>query len=291
MAVNVEMPFHKARELMAAYRNGMPINQPIAEIDNSPPEAPNILVDAFSLGGPADPKQKPLVRHVLVKDLNKVGTRMKLEHPKGGVFSNKAPMGLYCLFDGQSCAGEPGPMAAEFCARNFHTTLLRRLSQLPESPANEASVLTALIGTFADLDQELLANQPDVQDGCGAVVVLIVGERAFVALLGKCTAILGQGEKDGTAPVPIGAGRGLPLGDVHRLKSSGGTILGEGSSARIRHPVSGLLSPVSRSLGDRAWKAGPNGSQALVISQPEVSAVQLRGFDQHPLLLLLASTV
>merc|ERR1740129_2079504 len=146
---------------MAQYRVNMPISMPIIEADNEPPEVPNVLVDAVALGGPSDGKQKPLVRHVIVKDLNKIGTRLKLEHPKTGVFASKAPMGLYAIFDGQSCAGEPGPMAAEFCARNFHLKLLKRLADLSPESADEASVRAALAGSFEDLDQELLA-QPDI---------------------------------------------------------------------------------------------------------------------------------
>eukprot|EP00428_Durinskia_dybowskii_P055260 CAMPEP_0170323286 /NCGR_PEP_ID=MMETSP0116_2-20130129/62439_1 /TAXON_ID=400756 /ORGANISM="Durinskia baltica, Strain CSIRO CS-38" /LENGTH=74 /DNA_ID=CAMNT_0010576181 /DNA_START=1 /DNA_END=221 /DNA_ORIENTATION=- len=74
MASNVEMPLHRARELMAPYRNAMPINNPLPEVDTEPPEAPNVLADAVTLFGAGDSKQKPLVRHVLVKDLNKIGS-------------------------------------------------------------------------------------------------------------------------------------------------------------------------------------------------------------------------
>eukprot|EP00929_Paragymnodinium_shiwhaense_P071649 TRINITY_DN36401_c0_g1_i2.p1 TRINITY_DN36401_c0_g1~~TRINITY_DN36401_c0_g1_i2.p1 ORF type:complete len:142 (+),score=28.83 TRINITY_DN36401_c0_g1_i2:168-593(+) len=106
MAINVEMPFYKAQQQMAAYRNNMPLNLPIKEVDNVPPDSPNIFVDGVSFGVSGDAsQQRPLVRHVLVKDLNKIMARMKLERPKLGVFSNKAPMGLYALFDGLSTAG------------------------------------------------------------------------------------------------------------------------------------------------------------------------------------------
>mmetsp|Transcript_130687 Transcript_130687/g.406366 ORF Transcript_130687/g.406366 Transcript_130687/m.406366 type:complete len:514 (+) Transcript_130687:74-1615(+) len=291
MAINVEMPLQKARELMAQYRQAMPINLPIPEVDSEPPEAPNILVDAVSLGG--DGKSKPLVRHVLVKDLNKIGTRLKLEHPKTGIFGNKAPMGLYALFDGQSCAGEPGPMAAEFCARNFHTKLLERLSKLPSSPADEAAVEAALRGTFEDLDKELLTNQTEIKDGCGSAVALLVGDHIFVAVLGRCSAVLCEIEEGSRhTPVPLGGGPGQLNADLPRLKSAGGKVIGEGGVLRIAHPA-GPTSSVSRSLGDRLWKSaeGTGTRFPLVSCIPEVHAIPLKSVEEMPSLLLVASSV
>jgi len=292
MAVNVEMPLHKARELMAPYRDAMPINQPLPQIDTEPPEPPNVLVDAVSLGGPSDAKQKPLTRHVFVKDLNKIGTRLKFEHPKTGVFDNKAPMGLYALFDGQSCAGEPGPMAAEFCARNFHMKLLKRLSDLPADFVDEAAIQTALLGTFEDLDQELLAQQ-DVTDGCGAAVALLIGERLFTAVLGQCSAIMcvASGPAKFT-PVKLGGRQGIMENDVMRIRFAGGAVHGEGDFARLRHPT-GAESSVSRSLGDRHWKdVQLTGSKSpLIMSLPDVQCVALKGSDEHPFLLLTSSSV
>jgi hypothetical protein len=292
MAVNIEMPLHKARELMAPYRNAMPINNPLPEIDNEPPEAPNVLVDAVSLGGPSDPKQKPLVRHVLVKDLNKIGTRMKFEHPKTGVFGNKAPMGLYALFDGQSCAGEPGPMAAEFCARNYHLKLLKRLAELTDETADDTSVQAALVGSFEDLDQELLANQPEVKDGCGAAVALLIGTKLFTAVLGQCSAMVGSVSEPGKIlPINMGGRQGVWNGDFMRIRFAGGVIFGENNVARIRHP-SGAESSVSRSLGDRFWKDPQAGGlkSPLVLCLPDVQVLALN-HPEHPFLLMSASTV
>jgi len=289
MAVNVEMPLHKARELMAPYRNAMPINQPLPEIDMMPPDAPNVLVDAVSLGGAAG--QKPLVRHVLVKDLNKIGTRMKFEHPKTGVFSNKAPMGLYAIFDGQSCAGEPGPMAAEFCARNFHTKLLKRLAELSPEAADEANVQAALVRTFEDLDVELLTNQPEIMDGCGASVCLLIGQTVFTAVLGQCSAALCAAEGTANfAPVMLGGRQGVVEADILRIRFAGGVVYGDGKNVRIRHP-SGQESSISRSLGDRIWKDPAASKSPLVVSIPEVHSVVLGSSDQNPFLILATSTV
>lgn len=289
MAINVEMPFEKARQQMAQWRNYAP---PLAIVeDREPPEAPNVLVDAVSLGGPIDPKQKPLVRHVIVKDLHKIGTRLKYIFPKGGVFGNKAPMGLYALFDGQSCAGESGPMAAEFCARNFHTKLLERLKDMPQIPADKHAVEAALRGAFEDLDTEIVSNQPAVKDGCGAVVALLIGPIVFTAAVGRCAAVLSE-RLDGGATfkaIPLSGGPRQVDSDFRRLRQMGGIVVGETSSMAIRHPANGALSRVSRSLGDRDWKNTVVGGPSLILRTPEVTSVLLK--DSHPLLLLVTSTV
>mmetsp|Transcript_31177 Transcript_31177/g.85445 ORF Transcript_31177/g.85445 Transcript_31177/m.85445 type:complete len:514 (-) Transcript_31177:93-1634(-) len=290
MAINVEMPFHKAKQQMAQWKHYAEANLKPPEIDQGTPDPPNILVDAVSVGGSLDGKQKPLVRHVIVKDLNKIGTRLKLEHPKTGIFSNRAPMGLYALFDGQSCAGDPGPMAAEFCARNFHTMLLERLANMPAVPADRAAVETAIQGTFEDLDRELLTNQPDVKDGCGAAVALLIGDFIFTALLGQCSAVLCQAQEGGRCS-PMILGRGRTSADFHRLMQAGGFVVGDGNNPRIRHP-SGALSSVTRSLGDRWWK-GPHCGTGfpLIQNTPVVHCVPLKGPEDHPFLLLAASSV
>lgn len=291
MAINVEMPFWKAKQQMAQYGVTMPKDLPIAEVDNEPPEPPNVLVDAVSLGGPD--RQKPLARHVLVKDFNKIAKRMNVELPKTGMFSHKAPMGLYALFDGHSCAGNPGPTAAEYCARNFHTKLLGRLAQLPHNAADKAAVQAALRGTFEDLDQDILTAQPEIRDGCGAAVALLLGDTVFTAVLGRCSAVLGEVEDGHCNPVHLGGGQQQVGDDLRRLRFPGGVVIGDGGEARLRHPMSGDISPVSRSLGDRIWKGARGGSAGLpvIVCSPEVRSITLRGSEVHPLLLLCTTPV
>jgi serine/threonine protein phosphatase PrpC len=292
MAINVEMPLHKARELMAPYRNAMPINNPLPEIDTEPPEAPHVMVDAVTIGGATGSRQNPLLRHVLVKDLNKISTRLKFALPKGGVFSNKAPMGLYALFDGQSCASEPGPMAAEFCARNFHSKLLRRLSEVPADP-DEAAIQAALTGTFEDLDADLL-TQPEILDGCGAAVALLIGSNIFTAVTGQCSAVLGvvEGSNTPLKPLWLGGRQGVVEGDLMRIRYGGGMVHGERGQMRIKHPAAMIESEVSRALGDRLWKDVQAGLKAPVVAcTPEVFTTALKGPGEHPFLVLAASTV
>eukprot|EP00929_Paragymnodinium_shiwhaense_P071648 TRINITY_DN36401_c0_g1_i1.p1 TRINITY_DN36401_c0_g1~~TRINITY_DN36401_c0_g1_i1.p1 ORF type:complete len:516 (+),score=131.54 TRINITY_DN36401_c0_g1_i1:168-1715(+) len=301
MAINVEMPFYKAQQQMAAYRNNMPLNLPIKEVDNVPPDSPNIFVDGVSFGVSGDAsQQRPLVRHVLVKDLNKIMARMKLERPKLGVFSNKAPMGLYALFDGLSTAGTPGPLAAEFCARNFHSKLVQRLATLEGSSGDKAHVEGCLRDAFKDLDEELLAGQPDIHDGCGAAVALVIGDFLFTALLGRCRAVLCQ-VQDGEAdlsryvPLPLGGGQGQVDADLQRIGEqgfAGASTLGVGADARLRHPT-GAVSSVTRSLGDRWWKGTAGGSvgPAVLMCTPEVQSLTLMGHEVQPFVLLTSSAV
>lgn len=282
MAINVELPFHKARELMAPYRNSMPINQPLLAVDNRPPDAPNVLVDAVSLGGPTGGKQKPLVRHVLVKDLAMIAKRTNSPLPRTGVFGDRAPVGLYALFDGQSCAGEPGPLAAEFCARNFHAKLLARLAKVQEDSPGEADVETALRDAFEDLDHELQTCTPEVNDGCGAAVALLIGRWVFTAVLGRCSAVLC--EADGPRLMPLALGG---KGAVEPRPSWDGRGKGRGKASSL--PV------LQRSLGDRPVRAaqlgGAHSGRGSAASVPDVRSTELQGPGSHPFLLLVSSPI
>merc|ERR1719277_2814102 len=129
-----------------------------------------------------------MVRHVLVKDLAKIAARTNSPLPRTGVFGDRAP----------------GPAAAEFCARNFHARLLARLAKVQEDSPAEADVEKALRDTFEDLDHELQTCTPEVNDGCGAAVALLIGRWVFTAVLGRCSAVLC--EADGARPMPVALG-------------------------------------------------------------------------------------
>lgn len=305
-------PLWKIKDQMAAYREQAMQTAMAAISSDQPPEAPNVLVDAVVLGGPppgGDGKHKPLVRHVLVKDLNKVAARAKIELPKVGVFKDRAPMGLYCLFDGQSCASQPpDPSAAEFCARNFHTKLLANLASLPPDGSSPAFVKAALIKTFEDLDTDLLAVQPAVAGGCGAAVALLVGEILFTGVLGRCgilgataagtpTAGAAASGDDELKVVPLGNGQ-VALAEPEemlRLKRAGAMLVGTGPAMTVRHPKEGLSS-VTRSLGDRTWKgaAGGQPGPALVLCTPDVHSMPMTSEESSSsasFALLLGSAV
>jgi len=199
-------------------------------------------------------------------------------------------MGLYALFDGQSCAGEPGPMAAEFCARNFHTQLLQHLSALPDQ-ADSSAVISALEQVFRDLDDEILQKNQQIQDGCGAAVCLLVGDYIFTALLGKCSAVLCQVEDGVSKPWSFGCVcSGILDADVRQLKQrSSNHVVKDDTGLGIRHP-SGLISRVSRSLGEGNWKQSPAVDAPLISCDPFVRSAELYGQD-HPFVFLVSSPV
>lgn len=286
-------PLWKIKDQMAAYRE-QAMKQALATTEVlEPADPPNVLVDAASGGAPADAGKKPLVRHVLVKDLNKVAARLKVDLPKANIFKDRAPMGLYALFDGQSCAGAPDPSAAEYCARNFHTKLLGNLARLPPDSASPTFVKAALIKTFEDLDMEMLNNQLEVVGGCGAAVGLLIGNVAFTAVLGRCRTVAAEVEKAEVRPVLTGKEQAeIEREDVLRLRRQGANVTETGDGLRLWHP-GGATSSVTRSLGDRAWKTLQGGGlgSSLVLSTPEVQSMEVEGPDRHPFLLLASSPV
>lgn len=262
-------------------------------------ETMRIAVDAVSLGRGDASAEKPLVRHVIVKDLRKVAARSKVPLPSGGLFENRAPLLLFALFDGQSCAEAPGPYAAEWCAKQVLPKLLRNLSALPPGYENATFVKATLTKTFEDLDKEILRGQPAIHDGCGAAVALTVGDRLFTAVCGKCDAVLCEVDvAKGTpsAPVHLGANQGrchLPEEQKWLMENGGVVFQAEGGATLVSSP-SGAVAQVSRSLGDRAWK-GPDGgipgSMKLLRGIPQTKVTELSWTDKHQFLVISSAPV
>jgi len=262
---------------------------------------PLVLVDAVSLGNVEDGRKKPLVRHVLVKDLRKVAARSKVTLPASGLLEDRAPMSLFALFDGQSCAGETGPLAAEYCANQVLGKLLRNISALPPGYVNETFIKATLLKTFEDLDKEILTGQPAIHDGCGAAMVLTVGERLFTSVAGKCNVVLVEagppGSRGDAAFVAndMGSNQGLQNADDRKwVEDNGGSVV-QGADGRffIQSPL-GVVSSVSRALGDRAWKGpsgGVPGSTKLVRFNPDNRVMELSWAEKHLAILLASAPV
>lgn len=265
-------------------------------------EALRVAVDAVSLGRGDASAEKPLVRHVIVKDLRKVAARSKVPLPTGGLFENRAPLLLFALFDGQSCAEAPGPYAAEWCAKQVLPKLLRNLSALPPGYENATFVKATLTKTFEDLDKDILRGQPAIHDGCGAAIALTVGDRLFTAVCGKCDAVLcevdsAKGEPG--PPIHLGANQGrchLPEEQKWLMENGGVVFQAEGGATLVSSP-SGAVAQVSRSLGDRAWK-GPDGgipgSMKLLRGVPETKVTQLswtQKADKHQFVVISSAPV
>lgn len=262
---------------------------------------PLVLVDAVSLGQVDGAGKKPLVRHVLVKDLRRVAARSKVTLPATGLLENRAPMSLFALFDGQSSAGEVGPLAAEWCSNQVLGKLLRNICALPPGYVNETFIKATLLKTFEDLDKEILSGQPAIHDGCGAAMVLTVGERLFSAVAGKCNVVLVEagppGSRGDLAIVgnDMGANQGLQTADDRKwVEDNGGSVIeGAGGALFVQSPT-GVVSPVSRSLGDRAWKGpagGVPGAPKLVRFNPDNRTVSLSWAEKHIGLILASGPV
>eukprot|EP00928_Gymnodinium_smaydae_P070568 TRINITY_DN54378_c0_g1_i1.p1 TRINITY_DN54378_c0_g1~~TRINITY_DN54378_c0_g1_i1.p1 ORF type:complete len:567 (+),score=138.89 TRINITY_DN54378_c0_g1_i1:102-1703(+) len=245
-----------------------------------------VCIDAVSIGRAEGAGEKPLVRHVIVKDLRKVAARSKLVLPSGGCFENRVPVMLFALFDGQSCADAPGPYCAEWCSKQLLPKLLRNLSALPPGYENDTFLKATLKKTFEDLDKDILTGQPAIHDGCGASVVLTVGEKMFTAVCGKCQAIHCEGVATKNGQVNYTAtNRGEKQGLCHLpeeqkfLTENGGVMFqAEGGAMLVTSP-NGAVAAVSRSMGDRAWKGpqgGIPGSVKLLRASPETQVVDLK---------------
>lgn len=289
--IPIEMPLERARELSASFR-AQSLNVAQATEEERPPPSPNVIVDAVSVGGPGDGKSKPLCRHVIIKDFYKIGTRLGYRLPRGGVFANRASVGLCSLFDGQSSAGQPGPSAADFCARNFHTKLLEMLRELPDT-AEPNAVVGALKSALEDLDTDMILNHPEISDGCGAAVALLIGNNVFTAVIGRCNAVICgvQGLPDSTWSFSENDSKATLAQDVSRLRKVAPKMLVEdGTTVKVAHPAGGV-SDVTRSLGDRVWKESSSVEHPLIVSSPEVRFHTLLDTEQNPFFLLVASSV
>eukprot|EP00440_Ansanella_granifera_P022660 gb/GFBE01024613.1/.p1 GENE.gb/GFBE01024613.1/~~gb/GFBE01024613.1/.p1 ORF type:complete len:529 (+),score=133.60 gb/GFBE01024613.1/:1-1587(+) len=261
-------------------------------------ECLRVVVDAVSLGR----TELNLVRHLIVKDLRKVAARSKIALPTGGLFENRAPLQLFALFDGQSSAEGPGPMAAEVCAKTLLPKLLRNMSVIPQGYENSTFLKACLKKAFEDLDKEVLRNQPGVQDGCGGAVALCVGNKLFTAVCGQCELVLVEAgvrkgnKQDPSKAVDMGCNQGnwgLP-DDAKFLTDNGGMVFqGAGGKLMTSNP-SGKTTAVSRSIGDRVWKGsmgGVPGSLRLMRSVPETRYQELAWGEKHLGLLLTSAPV
>mmetsp|Transcript_144520 Transcript_144520/g.255318 ORF Transcript_144520/g.255318 Transcript_144520/m.255318 type:complete len:464 (-) Transcript_144520:164-1555(-) len=162
----------------------------------------NNLFDAVSSPVGDDPSAKPLVRHVLIKDLRKVASSMKASLPGEGLFANRAPIALFAMFEGQSSTDvASGAVAAEWCARQAHAKLLSHLCSLPGA-VNEMSITGALSRSLHELTSELHANHHGCV-ACSAMVALHVSNRIFTAVLGHCGGVLVLPDGANTKPTSL----------------------------------------------------------------------------------------
>mmetsp|Transcript_21121 Transcript_21121/g.45794 ORF Transcript_21121/g.45794 Transcript_21121/m.45794 type:complete len:526 (+) Transcript_21121:88-1665(+) len=274
--------------------------QKLHALDEENSETLRVSVDAVSLGRAEGIGEKPLVRHIIVKDLRKVAARSKMALPQGGLFENRAPLMFFAVFDGQSCADTPGPLTAEWCAKQVIPKLLRNLSALPAGYENQTFVKATLTKTFDDLDKEILRNQPGIHDGCGAAVALLVGEKLFSSVIGKCEIVLceagGPPQRVRYNPIALGSNQGRPdlPEETQFLQEAGGVVYTSEAGVPLVSGPSGASTSVSRSLGDRAWKGpdgGVPGSIKLLKGTPETRVTDLSWAERHQFMVLSSAPV
>jgi len=286
----------------------------------------NVIFEAVSVGSAAPSRagsdktpSKPLVRHLMVRDLRRVARNMNVVLPDSGLFMDRSPIALFALFDGQSCADgkHPGPLAADWCCRNIHTKLLKNMSALYHHQTNEAAVTMMLQATFLELDQELISDQAGIQDGCGAALALLIGNRLFTAVLGKCDVVVcapsstAPAPKAKATPAPVRSGASAstsssaPSPLVARSMGEGQGRCGlmqermylEGLGAQVFQgdigdcvqSPSGAVASVSRSLGDPAWKA--IGGISLLRAEPKVLSTIISTEAGVPAIVLASTPV
>lgn len=123
----------------------------------------------------SDPKVKAPIRHVVIKDLIKVASALKIAIP----FPQDVSSGLFMVFEGD-------PLAAEHCAKGLHAKLLKRLAKLTTSTMVSGPELgRTLASSLIDLDAEVREKQVG-GEGCSAAAALVVGNRIGIVLAGSC---------------------------------------------------------------------------------------------------------
>lgn len=229
-------------------------------------------------------------RHVKIPDFHKAARALKkpIDHLE-------RPCAFLAVYDGHC-----GHTCAEFAAKQFHLKLLTKLSA-----DNRHAVWTndriegALRTTCEELDADFIAKYRTAADGTTVLVALVVGERCFIAWAGDSRGVLCQNS---------GAGEGsfaVALTDDHRptlesealrVQAVGGEVvdLGEGLlrvaqagyEERVRELIRaeqqglGMIGKppvamaVSRSLGDRDFKAVTRGSD-IISPTPEIRILRL----------------
>eukprot|EP00438_Fugacium_kawagutii_P000141 Skav223591 [mRNA] locus=scaffold493:187116:201636:- [translate_table: standard] len=157
------------------------------------------------------------------------------------------------------------------------------ISSLPPNCTSETYVKAGFSCGRADLCmKELIETQPDIQDGCGAAVALLVGDMLFTAVLGLCDGLLY--EVDGQVK-PLGRTQGRPhLEEKSRLQRAGVVVVGTGPGSQIQ-TADGHLASVTRGMGDVAWKKTHNGVPVLSCI-PEIQSTKLSWAEKQKFFLL-----
>jgi len=168
---------------------------------HDPVEYPISVCAGASLVGrsEADLASPERPRTLLLKELVKTGAAMKKP-----LFFLDQPASCFALFEGIR-----GSAAVDFCAKNFHTKLLAKLSSSLQY-WSDAMIESLLRAIFEELDTELLQQAATCYDGVSVGVAIVLGDRLTVATLGAVRGLL----------IPPG-GEALVLGGQHYVSVEG----------------------------------------------------------------------
>jgi len=225
-------------------------------------------------------------RHVKISDLTKAARALKLP-----IDHLPQPCAFFGVYDGHR-----GNLCSEFMAKNFHTRLLKKLSDTSNCQWPNRRVGEAIQDVFADLDTEFMHKNRTVPDGCAACVSLVMGSLLFTAHVGDSRAVLCQkGADDSHLTIDITEDhRPTVQKEADRVKAVGGDIVEYAGGFRVAHKdfekkereqrkaeAQGMgktgqepqLVHLTRALGDRDFK-GPSGKELITV-KPDVRCIRL----------------
>eukprot|EP00927_Polykrikos_kofoidii_P055279 TRINITY_DN49556_c0_g1_i1.p1 TRINITY_DN49556_c0_g1~~TRINITY_DN49556_c0_g1_i1.p1 ORF type:complete len:934 (-),score=161.44 TRINITY_DN49556_c0_g1_i1:106-2907(-) len=161
---------------------------------------------------------------VALPELAKTGSALRQPLP----FLDK-PAALYLLTDGWRGSN----VAAEFCARRFHTFFMPRLSA--RSTDLEDFEIMAIVNEAVECLDHALLDSSARYAGCAFALLVVLGRRLVIGSLGDCRVLLCRPDPQETAKpsklaIPWTARQVVPTGrDVqevarHRLMQAGGPL-------------------------------------------------------------------
>jgi len=218
------------------------------------------------------------VRHLMVRDLQKAGTslRMSLDHLD-------KPCALYALYEGHRSVGQ-GNVCADFCVKNFHLKLLPKLAAYRGYWEDERLRRT-MQESFQELDAEFLEKQHSKDgksDGCSAAVALLMGGRVVVASVGDvaCLVCMRSGEANELVkPHAVKDEDDDEDWDDDDLDEAGG---GASSSTAAPPPTTTLSSPTSASANNNNTNSSALALSTASAPNAAASASASLGDAVHP---------
>lgn len=214
------------------------------------------------------------VRHVMVRDLQKAGTslRMSLEHLD-------RPCALYALYEGHR--GNPGAtgsgnVCAEFCVKNLHLKLLPKLAAFRGYWEDER-LQGAMRDSFEELDAEFLDRHASSgkSDGCSAAAALLIGDRVVVSSLGDIACLVCLKTGEASELVKAHAAKESVDEDSEDEEEGGASSSGANQEASTegKPPIRW-----TRAFGDAEFKAADSSHRLL--ATPDVAVVHLQNKHQ-----------